>query len=253
MSSPDLTEHALKNREFWDNQSDEYDERNAKFIERGMAWGLWQIPEAELQVLGDVEGKDVLDLGCGAGDWCRSLLRAGARPVGLDNSQARLDRARAGNEASGVDFPLVHASAEAIPLEDASLDVVMADWGAPTFSDPYLFVPEVARILRPGGLFAFTGGTPLDWITFDEAADTYSDRLQRPYFGLHRWETPEGSVEFMLPIGEWIRLYRRSGFVIEDLIEVQPREGATSTYRSEAEIEWARKWPMEQIWKVRRT
>ncbi|HKG43114.1 MAG TPA: class I SAM-dependent methyltransferase [Gaiellaceae bacterium] len=253
MSPAEPSEDARRNREFWDNQSDDYDERNAKFIERGMAWGLWQIPEEELHVLGDIAGKDVLDLGCGAGDWCRSLLRAGGRPVGLDNSQARLDRARAGNEAAGVDFPLLHASAEAIPPEEASFDVVMADWGAPTFTDPYLFVPEVARILRPGGLFAFTGGTPLDWITFDEAADTYSDRLQRTYFGLHRWETPEGSVEFMLPMGEWIRLYRRSGFVVEDLIEVQPPEGATSTYRSESEIEWARKWPMEQIWKVRRT
>jgi ubiquinone/menaquinone biosynthesis C-methylase UbiE len=161
MSGPELTEHALKNREFWDNQSAEYDERNAKFIERGMAWGLWQISEAELQVLGDVEGKDVLELGCGSGDWCRSLLRAGARPVGLDNSEARLERARAGNEAAGVEFPLLHASAEAIPLEDASFDVATADWGAPTFSDPYLFVPETARVLRRGGLFVFSGATPL--------------------------------------------------------------------------------------------
>ena len=253
MSGPELTEHALKNREFWDNQSAEYDERNAKFIERGMAWGLWQISEAELQVLGDVEGKDVLELGCGSGDWCRSFLRAGARPVGLDNSEARLERARAGNEAAGVEFPLLHASAEAIPLEDASFDVATADWGAPTFSDPYLFVPETARVLRRGGLFVFSGATPLDWITFDEQADTFSDRLQRDYFGMHRWETPEGSVEFMLPIGEWIRLFRRSGFVIEDLIEVQPSEGAESTYRSAEETDWARRWPMEQIWKVRKS
>jgi ubiquinone/menaquinone biosynthesis C-methylase UbiE len=155
-------------------------------------------------------------------------------------------------KARGAEYPLVHASAESIPLEDESFDIVMADWGAPTFSDPYLFVPEVARILRPGGLFAFSGATPLDWITFDEEADTFSDRLHRPYFGLHRWETPEGSIEFMLGMGEWIRLYRRSGFVIEDLIEVQAPEGATSTYRNEAETEWARSWPMEQIWKVRR-
>jgi len=108
-------------------------------------------------------------------------------------------------------------------------------------------------VLRRGGLFVFSGATPLDWITFDEQADTFSDRLQRDYFGMHRWETPEGSVEFMLPIGEWIRLFRRSGFVIEDLIEVQPSEGAESTYRSAEETDWARRWPMEQIWKVRKS
>jgi len=252
MTAPDLTEHARRNREFWDGQSADYDERNARFIERGMAWGLWQIPESELQVLGEVTGKDVLELGCGAAEWSRSLARAGARPVGLDNSEARLERARAANAEAGLEFPLLHASAEAIPLEDASFNVVMADWGAPTFADPYLFVPEVARVLRPGGLFAFSGGVPIEWLCFDEEADTVSDRLQRTYFDLHRWETPEGSVEFMIPMGEWIRLFRRTGLVIEDLIEVQPPEGAASTYRSAEETAWARSWPMEQIWKVRK-
>ena len=116
MSAPDLTEHARRNREFWDNQSAEYDERNARFIERGLAWGLWQIPEAKLQVLGDVAGKDVLELGCGGAEWSRSLAGVGARPTGLDNSQVRLERARAANEAAGLEFPLLHASAEAIPL-----------------------------------------------------------------------------------------------------------------------------------------
>jgi ubiquinone/menaquinone biosynthesis C-methylase UbiE len=251
MSSGDLTADARRNREFWDRQSAEYDQRNAEFIAAGMAWGLWQIPESELQVLGDVAGKDVLELGCGAADWSRALARAGARPVGLDNSAVRLERAREANAAAGVEFPLVHASAEALPLDAGSFDIVMADWGAPTFADPYLYVPEVARVLRPGGLFAFSGGTPIEWCCWDDENETNVDRLLRPYFGMHRWEDSDGSVQFMLPIGEWIRLFRRSGFVIEDLIEIQPPDGAESTYRSPEQTEWGRKWPMDQIWKVR--
>jgi SAM-dependent methyltransferase len=250
--SDSLSEHARRNREFWDRQSDEYHERAAQFIERGLAWGLWQIPEAELHVLGDVAGKDVLELGCGAAEWSRSLARAGARPVGLDNSEARLAHARSALAAEGLDFPLVHASAESTPFDDASFDIVMADWGAPTFADPYLYVPEVARVLRSGGLFAFSGGTPLAWLAIDEELDTYTDRLHRPYFGMRRWDTPEGSAEFMLPTGEWIRLFRANGFAIEDLIEVQPPEGAESPYRNVEETSWARRWPMEQIWKVRK-
>src|SRR6185503_20528227 len=152
---------------------------------------LWQIPESELQVLGEVTGKDVLELGCGAAEWSRSLARAGARPGGLDNAEARLERARSSNAEAGLEFPLLHASAEAIPLEDASFDVVMADWGAPTFADPYLFVPEVARVLRPGALFAFSGATPLAWLAWDEPTDGWTDRLQRDYFGLHRWDDPD--------------------------------------------------------------
>src|SRR5205085_5933607 len=88
-SLSELTPHARQNREFWDRYSDEYHDRNARFIEHGLAWGMWQIPESELRVLGDVAGKDVLELGCGAAEWSRALARAGARPVGLDNSESR--------------------------------------------------------------------------------------------------------------------------------------------------------------------
>jgi SAM-dependent methyltransferase len=251
-SSDELTPDARRNREFWDGQSEAYQRRNAAFIERGMAWGLWQIPEAELNVLGDVSGLDMLELGCGAAEWSRGLLRAGARPVGLDNSAARLDYARAANQEAGVDFPLVHAGAESVPLADASFDVVMCDWGAMTFADPLLTVPQAARLLRPGGLLAFSGASPLSWVAWDDDTDAYTERLAAPYFGMHRVETPEGSVEFNLPIGAWIRLFREHGFVVEDLIEIRPPAGADSTYRTDEETEWARRWPMEQIWKVRK-
>ena len=176
---------------------------------------------------------------------------AGARPVGLDNSENRLEYARRLNEEAGVDFPLVHASAEEVPLADASFDIVMCDWGAMTFADPRRTVPEVARLLRPGGLFAFSGSAPLGWVSFNEAEDTFTERLERDYFGMHRWDDGE-TVEFNVTQGEWVRLFRANGFAIEDLIEVRPAEGATSTYRTEAETAWARRWPMEQIWKVRK-
>jgi SAM-dependent methyltransferase len=248
----DLSDDARRNREFWDRQSDWYHEQNADFIAEGRAWGLWQIPEDELDVLGDVAGKDVLELGCGAAEWSRALARRGARVTGLDNSEERLAHARRAVEEEGVAVTLLHASAESIPLSDGSFDVVMADWGAPTFADPYLFVPEVARVMRSGGLFAFSGATALAWVGWDEPTDGWDDRLHRDYFGIHRWDDPDGAVEFNLPTGEWIRLFRGNGFEIEDLIEIQPPQGATSTYRDEAATAWARRWPMEQIWKVRK-
>lgn len=248
----DLTEHARKNREIWDQTSDSYQERNAEFLRDGLAWGVWQIPEAELNVLGDVAGKDVLELGCGAAEWSRALTRKGARATGLDNSDARLAHARQAVEEENVEVRLVHASAEAIPLPDASFDLVMADWGAPTFADPYLYVPEVARVLRPGGLFAFSGATPLAWVILDFEADAFSERLVNDYFGIRRLELPDSPVEFNLSIGDWIRLYRANGFVIEDLIEVQPPEGARSTFRTDEETALSRRWPTEQIWKVRK-
>ncbi len=62
----------------------------------------------------------------------------------------------------------------------------------------------------------------------------------------------EGYVDFMLPYGEWIRLFRANGFVIEDLVEIRPAEDATSSYYGDVFRDWARRWPAEQIWKVRK-
>jgi SAM-dependent methyltransferase len=245
---------ADRNRAAWDATSDGYQERHREFIgRREPRWGMWQLPEAELQILGDVGGKDVLEYGCGAAQWSILLALAGAQPVGLDNSSRQLEHARSLMDEAGVDFPLVHASAGEAPLEEGSFDVVFCDHGAMTFADPYSTVPEVAKLLRPGGLFAFSHSTPLALLCFDEEADTMGTELRRDLFGLHRiaWLDDE-PVEFNLPMGEWIGLFRENGFVIEDLVEVHPPEGAASTYRSHEETEWARRWPMEQIWKLRR-
>lgn len=256
MSEPDggLTSQARANREYWDRAADDYQGRNAPFISHDeLHWGMWQLPESELRILGDVRGKEVLELGCGAAQCGIVLARAGARMVGIDNSARQLEHARREVDSARVEMELHHGSAETLPFADASFDVVFADHGANRFADPFLWVPEVARVLRPSGLFAFSGGTPFEAICFDEPSDTWDGTLHRPYFGLHQVSFgDDGSVEFELPYGEWIRLFRRSGFAVEALVEVRPPEGAASTYRNAEETAWARRWPMEQIWKVRR-
>jgi SAM-dependent methyltransferase len=252
MSSSDLTPDEAANQRWWDAQAAAYIERSGAFIAKGLAWGVWQIPEAELNVLGDVSGKDVLELGCGAAEWSRALARLGARPVALDLSAERIAQARAAMGADGLDFPLLQASALAVPCPDASFDVVFCDYGATHFADPYALVPEVARLLRPGGVFAFSGAAPFAWVALDRERETWVEELRQPYFGMHRHEWPDGVVEYQLAHGEWIRLFRESGFEIEALIEVQPPEGAVSTYREGSETDFSRRWPTEEIWKVRR-
>ena len=169
----------------------------------------------------------------------------------MDNSARQLEHARERLAEAGVDFPLVHASAGEAPFDDASFDVVFCDHGAMTFADPYVTVPEVARLLSPGGLFAFSHSTPLSVICWSEE-DALEPRLHRSYFGLHRMEWPDEPVEFNLPVGEWIQLFGQHRFAVERLHEVRPPEGAASTYRTAEETEWARSWPMEQIWRLRK-
>lgn len=246
-----LSEHAAKNRASWDASSDEYEATHATQLERDpRSWGVWQLPEDELHILGDVEGKDVLELGCGAARWSIALAGLGARVVGLDNSARQLEHARRLMVEAGVDFPLVHASAEDVPLPNGSFDIVFCDHGAMTFADPRRAVPETARLLRQGGLLAFSMSTPLFDICWDDATDHVSEQLTIDYFGMSRLEDAE-SVKFQLPYGEWIRLFRRNGLAIEDLVEPRPPEGAVTTYEGWP-LEWARRWPAEHAWKLRK-
>ena len=241
-----------RNRAAWDRISDEYQARNAEFIGRKdePRWGMWQMPDSELGIIGDVAGKDVLELGCGAAQWSILLAERGARVVGLDNSARQLEHARELMAAAGVEFPLVHASAEEVPLPDASFDVVFCDHGGMTFGDPYRTVPEAARLLRPGGAVRVLAlDAARDRAVSTNDFETVERRLVRDYFGMHRFdELPDEPVEFNLPYGEWIRLFREHGLRVEALVEVRPPEGAETTYRTAEETEWARSWPMEEIW-----
>src|SRR4029077_4614396 len=135
--------------------------------------------------------------GCGAAQWSIALAQRGGRVVGIDLSERQLEHARRAVDAAGVDVTLVHASAESVPLPDASFDVVFCDHGAMTFADPYRTVPEAARLLRPGGLLAFSTSTPPAMCCFDDDAETMQRRLLTPYFGMHRYdELPDEPVEF---------------------------------------------------------
>lgn len=243
---------ARKNRAWWDRTADGYQEQHGPQLNRRRdpAWGAWSIPEDGLSILGEVRGRDILELGCGAAQWSIRLATRGARVVGLDNSGAQLAHARRLMARAGVDFPLVHASAEAVPLADGAFDVVFCDHGAMSFADPERTIPGAARLLRPGGILAFCTATPFLFLCFDPDRDSVDDRLHADYFTMRRWEG--NIVEYQHPYGEWIRLFRRNGFTVEDLIELRPPARARTTFDHLAPLSWARRWPAEHIWKVRK-
>ena len=247
-----MTDHVAQNRTFWDDHSDEYQAQHAGYITPDrMAWGVWQIAEDEVRALPEVHGKDVLELGCGACQWSIALARRGARPVGLDFSARQLEHARRLMAQAGVDFPLVQASAEDVPLPDAGFDLVFADHGAFGFTDPYRTVPEAARLLRPGGELVFSMNTPISEMCWGDDEEDPGTTLVRDYFGLRSAEV-EGTIDFQLGYGDWIRLFAANGLHTLDLIELRPPADAVSSYRSERSRDWARNWPMDHIWKLRK-
>jgi SAM-dependent methyltransferase len=245
--------HERHNRAFWEADADDYQVLHGRDLtRRALAWGAWRIPESELRILGDVRGLDVLELGCGAAQWSVALAGHGARPVGLDQSLGQLKHARVNRESANVAVPFVAAGAEAGPFRDASFDVIFCDHGAMSFCDPEVTVPEVARLLRPQGLLAFSHATPLVYLTWDERRERQDTRLHRSYFELGRMELGDGTIDFQISHGDWMRLFRAHGFAVEDLLELRPPEDAATTYDDFVPHDWARRWPAEQIWKVRK-
>jgi len=246
----DSDDPVAKNRASWNRSSDGYQaEHGEQLAEESLAWGVWAIPESQLGVLGDVRGRDVLELGCGAAHWSAALAQRGARPVAMDLSERQLAHARRVVAEAGVHVPLVHGSAERAPFADASFDVVFCDHGATSFARPERTVAEAARLLRPGGTLAFNMSSPLRDVCWDEEEAAITPRLARDYFGLRRLEDADSTC-FQLPYGEWIRLFRRHGLLVEDLIEIQPPPGARTSYADYAPLAWARCWPAENIWKL---
>jgi SAM-dependent methyltransferase len=251
----DLPDHVRRNRALWDRWAVQYvaaGEDNWAAVEP--KWGIWGVLESQLRVLPDgLAGKDAIELGCGTAYVSAWLARRGARVVGIDNSEAQLATARRLQRQHGLRFPLLHGSAETIPYPDQSFDFAISEYGACLWADPYRWIPEAARLLRPGGQLVFlTNSFLLSLCVPAEDGAAATDRLLRAAFEMYRVEWPNDSgVEFHLSHGDWIRLLRGAGFGIEDLLEVRPTLGATTRYPF-VTLEWARQWPCEEIWKVRR-
>lgn len=252
----DQPEHVAGNRAYWNAQAAEYaPEGEAKWSAEEPVWGIFEVPESRLPVLpAEVEGLEAIELGCGTGYVSAWLARRGARPTGIDNSEAQLATARRLQERFGIEFPLIHGNAEEVPRPDASFDLAISEYGASIWCDPHRWIPEAARLLRPGGRLIFLVNGILAMLCDpDEGAEPPGERLVRPLFGMHRmtWSDGSPSVEFHLPHGELIALLRRSGFEVEELLEVRPPADAETRYEHMT-IEWARRWPCEEVWKARR-
>ncbi|WP_300405865.1 class I SAM-dependent methyltransferase [Nocardioides sp.] len=216
----------------WDRYADEYQATHGAFLgDVGFVWGPEGLTEAEAGLLGPLTGRDVLEVGSGAGQCSRWVRSQGGRAVGLDLSHRQLQHSRRLDDETGVPVPSVLGTATHLPFAPASFDIVFCSFGALQFvHDIERAVTETARVLRPGGRFAFSITHPTRWMFPDDpsegglvAGQSYWDRL--PYVEVDD-ETGEVSyVEHHRTLGDWVSLLAGAGFSITDLVEPEWPEG----------------------------
>ena len=250
-----MTDYLERNREAWTKANAEYTDSRAReaWASEEITWGMFGPSDAELGILGDVSGKDVIELGCGTAYFGAWLARRGARVTGVDITPAQLGTARRMMRETGVELQLIEANAEDVPLPDESFDLALSEYGASIWCDPYKWIPEAARLLRPGGELVFLCNSVLLMLCAPDKGKI-GERLERGQFGMHRFEWPDDDgIEFHLAHGDMIRLLRESGFEVEGLWEIQAGPSAEDhRYYDFVSAEWARRWPAEEIWKARK-
>jgi SAM-dependent methyltransferase len=218
------TTHA--NRHWWDAEAADYYAEHGQFLgDDRFVWGPEGLDEADAALLGDVAGRRVLEVGAGAAQCSRWLVRAGAQVVATDLSIGMLRQGRRVERASGAPpVQMVQADACLLPLADACFDVACSAYGAvPFVADGSALMREVARVVRPGGRWVFSVSHPIRWALPDDPGEgglvvrsSYFDRT--PYVE----EGADGTavyVEHHRTLGDRVRDLTAAGFVLEDLVE----------------------------------
>jgi SAM-dependent methyltransferase len=222
----DERESRAANGPDWDRYADEYQATHGPFLgDAGFVWGPEGLTEAEAGILGDVREQDVLEVGSGAGQCARWVRSRGGRCVGLDLSHRQLQHSRRLDDETGVAVPAVLGTATAQPFADDRFDVVFSSFGALQFvSDLDDAVAETARVLRPGGRYAFSITHPTRWMFPDDpgpegltASQPYWDRT--PYVEVEDSTGRVAYVEHHRTLGDWVAVLARHGFRLTTLLE----------------------------------
>jgi SAM-dependent methyltransferase len=219
-------ESARANRTWWDASAVDYQDEHGAFLgDADLLWCPEGLREADAHLLGDVAGRTVLEVGCGAAQAARWLVAAGAQVTAFDVSYGQLQQARQLDRRTGVAVPrLVQADAQALPFRDEAFDLVVSAFGAiPFVADSAGTMREIARVLVPGGRLAFSVTHPTRWAFPDDPGpagltvhQSYFDRT--PYVEADEHGTAS-YVEHHRTLGYRVRELVRAGLVLEDLVE----------------------------------
>jgi 2-polyprenyl-3-methyl-5-hydroxy-6-metoxy-1,4-benzoquinol methylase len=221
----DELEASRANRIDWDASADDYQAEHGSFLrDVGFVWCPEGLDESEAGLLGELSGRRVLEVGCGAAQCSRWMNTQGATTVGFDLSVRQLQHSRRIDQESGVAVPVACATVTALPFADQAFDIVCSAFGAlPFVVDIGRALSEMARVVHPGGLVAFSVVHPLRRM-FPDDPTTEGLHATRSYFDRRSYVETDGvgSPTYVEPhhtLGDWIDAITSAGLVVERIIE----------------------------------
>ncbi|WP_157244396.1 class I SAM-dependent methyltransferase [Nonomuraea typhae] len=220
-----LSQSSRANRWWWDGNADDYQGEHGGFLgDARFVWCPEGLDEADARLLGEVDGRAVLEIGCGAAQCARWLAGQGARVAAFDISHRQLRHSQRIDLETGVHVPVVQADAEALPYREGVFDLACSAFGAlPFVAEPSAVFREVRRVLRPGGRFVFSVSHPVRWAFPDDPGPrgltsdrSYFDRTPYTETG-QRGEVTY--VEHHRTMGDWVGLLAAAGLRLDGLTE----------------------------------
>ena len=212
-------------RHWWDIDADNYQAEHGAFLgDVDLVWCPEGLREADARLLGPLEGRQILEVGCGAAAASRWLATQGAHVTAIDLSAGMLRHAQTDGGRTGVPINLVQADAMALPIADSAFDIAFTAFGAvPFVDDSARVMREVFRVLRPGGRWVFSVTHPMRWIFEDDpgekglvAVNSYFDRRLYVEFD---GDGKAIYVEQHRTLGDRIRELVAAGFAVRDIVE----------------------------------
>lgn len=254
-----MTDNYLSiNRDIWNAEASDW----VEFAERQWAmpvpeWGTWGNREEDVRMLpADMTGLDAIELGCGTGYVAYWMTCRGARVTAIDISAEQLATARRLDAEYDAGITFLEGNAEATDLTDASFDFVISEYGASIWCEPKTWMSEAWRLLRPGGRLVFLGNHPLSLICSPMNGAPADRRLHRPYRGMWGADWTKVEIEptgicFNLTMSGWLDMFSEIGFEVTGYHELFAPDDAFGT-RAAIPADWAKDYPVEQVWKLRK-
>jgi hypothetical protein len=254
-----LPDHVAENRRYWNAMADQWVSGGERAWEQEARWGEWQIPNTELPLLADdMHGQRAIELGCGTGYVSAWIRRRGATVYAIDNSDAQLATARRLSAQHGLDdIDECMATQRRSPSRMAHSTSRSASTARPSgVNRP----PGSARRTDCCGPAATSCSSAIIrwlWCAYRSTGrcrEANVWNVPTSIWGRMDWRDAidePGGIEFNLPISSWTRLFHRIGFDIIDYIEIQAPESATGT-KSTVTADWAKRFPSEQVWRLKK-